>query len=185
MVRHQGIDRITWTFDPLLSRNAWLNITRLGAVCNTYLRNFYGKMHDVLNEGLPSDRFDVDWWVITARVNRRLSHRRRNVLSVNHFLAGGAAMINPIEIELQDPPGGGLLPGIQLGKEQSFVLVEIPSDFLAIKAKDLQLAAHWRMQTRHIFEWLFAAGYLVTDFVRSTDVPPRSYYVFCHGEATL
>ena len=41
MVRHKGIDRITWTYDPLLSRNAWLNITRLGAVCNTYRCNFY------------------------------------------------------------------------------------------------------------------------------------------------
>ena len=76
MVRYQGIDRITWTFDPLLGRNAWLNITRLGAVCNTYLRNFYGKMDDDLNRGLPSDRFDVDWWVNSHRVNRRLSRLR-------------------------------------------------------------------------------------------------------------
>ena len=44
----KGNDRITWTYDPLLSRNAWLNITRLGAVCNTYLQNFYGKMEDNL-----------------------------------------------------------------------------------------------------------------------------------------
>ena len=85
MVRYQGIDRITWTFDPLLSRNAWLNITRLGAVCNTYLRDFYGKMADVLNQGLPTDRFDVDWWVNSQRVNRRLSRRRRNDLTLIHY----------------------------------------------------------------------------------------------------
>ena len=185
MVRHQGIDRITWTFDPLLSRNAWLNITRLGAVCSTYLRDFYGEMRDVLNQGLPSDRFEVDWWVNSQRVNRRLSRRRRNALSFNHFLAGGAAVINPIDVALQDPPGGDLLPGIKLGKEQSFVLVEIPSDFQAIKARDIQLAIQWRSLSRRIFEGLFTAGYLVTDFVRSSDEPARSYYVMCHGESTL
>jgi predicted GNAT superfamily acetyltransferase len=44
MVRNQGLDRIIWTFDPLMSRNAYLNIHKLGAVCNTYLRNFYGEI---------------------------------------------------------------------------------------------------------------------------------------------
>ncbi len=185
MVRHQGIDRITWTFDPLLSRNAWLNITRLGAVCSTYLRDFYGEMQDVLNQGLPTDRFDVDWWVNSQRVNRRLSRRRRNALGFNHFLAGGAAVVAPLEVALPDPPGGELLPGIKLGTEQSFVLVEIPNDFQAVKALDGRLAARWRLQSRLVFEALFSAGYLVTDFVRSTSDPPRSYYVMCHGESTL
>ena len=185
MVRHQGIDRITWTFDPLLSRNAWLNITRLGAVCSTYLRDFYGKMQDSLNAGLPTDRFDVDWWVNSQRVYRRLSRRRRNALSLNHFLAGGAALINPLELGLQDPPGSVDLAGIKLGKEQPFLLVEIPSDFQALKSQDMQLAVSWRMQTRLIFEKLFAAGYIVTDFARSTIEPLRSFYVLCHGESTL
>jgi predicted GNAT superfamily acetyltransferase len=84
MVRHQGIDRITWTFDPMLSRNAWLNITRLGAVCNTYRQNFYGKMEDNLNRGLPSDRFDVDWWVNSHRVIYVLVDRRKH-LDLSHF----------------------------------------------------------------------------------------------------
>lgn len=185
MVRHQGIDRITWTFDPLLSRNAWLNITRLGAVCTTYLRDVYGDMQDALNIGIPSDRFDVDWWVNSQRVYRRLSRRRRNALKLNHFLAGGAALINPLETEVQDPPDVDLLPGVNLGKAQPFLLVEIPSDFLAIKTADINLAARWRNHTRLIFELLFAAGYIVTDFARSSDDPPRSYYVLCHGESTL
>ncbi|HSN73476.1 MAG TPA: GNAT family N-acetyltransferase, partial [Anaerolineae bacterium] len=71
----QGIDLITWTFDPLETRNAGLNFHKLGAVCNTYLRNLYGEMHDVLNAGLPSDRFQVDWWVGSQRVAERLRVR--------------------------------------------------------------------------------------------------------------
>ena len=68
IVRKQGLNHITWTYDPLISRNAYLNIARLGAVCNTYLKLEYGEMRDGLNLGLPSDRFQVDWWVNTKRV---------------------------------------------------------------------------------------------------------------------
>ncbi len=185
MVRHQGIDRITWTFDPLLSRNAWLNITRLGAVCSTYLRNFYGKMDDVLNQGLPSDRFDVDWWVNSHRVNRRLSRHRRNDLTLAHFLTGGARVYNPAEMDKEGfvHPSGD--PQIQLGKDQPILLVEIPADITALKAASIELARQWRMHSRAIFETLFKAGYLVTDFVHSTNGPERSFYVLCHGESTL
>ena len=55
IVREQGLDLITWTYDPLLSANAHLNIARLGAICNTYLRDAYGPMRDGLNVwDLPS-----------------------------------------------------------------------------------------------------------------------------------
>jgi predicted GNAT superfamily acetyltransferase len=185
MVRYQGIDRITWTFDPLLSRNAWLNITRLGGVCSTYLRDFYGKMHDVLNQGLPSDRFDVDWWVNTPRVNRRLSRRRRNDLTLVHYLSGGAQIYNPAEFDRDQLPHPMENQPLQVGKDLSFLLVEIPADFQALKTTDIGLALEWRLHTRLVFETLFAAGYLVTDFVRSNTVPTRSYYVLCHGESTL
>ena len=185
MVRHQGIDRITWTFDPLLSRNAWLNITRLGAVCNTYLPNFYGKMDDGLNRGIPSDRFDVDWWVNSNRVNLRLSKRRRNYLDLIHFINSGAHIYNPAEISQSGLPHPASLSEIKIGVEQPIILVEIPSDFLALKTIDLQLALNWRLHSRAIFIKLFEAGYIVTDFVRKEDQPFRSYYVLCHGESTL
>ena len=70
----RGIDLITWTYDPLLARNVQLNIAKLGAVCNTYLANLYGEMRDGLNAGLPSDRFQLDWWIATRRVADRLGY---------------------------------------------------------------------------------------------------------------
>jgi predicted GNAT superfamily acetyltransferase len=185
MVRHQGIDRITWTFDPLLGRNAWLNITRLGAVCNTYLRDFYGKMNDALNQGLPTDRFDVDWWVHSHRVNRRLSRRRRSDLTLVHFLSGGAQIVNPAEMDLSQLPHPVEDPPVQVGRDLPILLVEIPADFQALKMADIKLALEWRLHTRTIFETLFDAGYLVTDFVHSINPPNRSYYVLIHGETTL
>jgi predicted GNAT superfamily acetyltransferase len=185
MVRHQGIDRITWTYDPLLSRNAWLNITRLGAVCNTYLRDFYGKMHDVFNQGLPTDRFDVDWWVKSHRVNRHLSRRRRKQLQLANYLAGGVPIYNPSEMDAGGLPRPSDISGFHLGKDLPMLLMEIPADFLAMKVRDLSLALDWRLHSRTILERLFSAGYLVTDFVCSDDQPSRSYYVLCHGETTL
>src|SRR5436190_1217473 len=67
-VAFQGVRLITWTFDPLESRNARLNIAKLGAVCNKYMRVPYGDMDDALNAAVPADRFQVDWWITSPRV---------------------------------------------------------------------------------------------------------------------
>ena len=57
----QGIPRVRWTYDPLLSRNAHFNLTKLGAVADRFLPNFYGEMTDTLNRGERSDRLMVRW----------------------------------------------------------------------------------------------------------------------------
>jgi predicted GNAT superfamily acetyltransferase len=57
----QGIEIVRWTFDPMVARNAYFNIVKLGAVCDRFERNFYGAMEDVLNRGERSDRFVVRW----------------------------------------------------------------------------------------------------------------------------
>jgi predicted GNAT superfamily acetyltransferase len=178
MVRKQGIDLITWTFDPLLSRNAYLNITRLGAVCNTYRRSEYGEMRDGLNVGLPSDRFQVDWWLNTKRVERRLSRRSRPVLALEHYQAAEAALLAASlsrGAAPRPPEGPHPLTG-------ALLLVEIPSDFQALRKTDLPLARDWRFYAREVFEEAFAAGYLVTDFIHEEE---RSFYVLTHGETTL
>ncbi len=178
LVRHQGIDRITWTYDPLLSRNAHLNIARLGAVCNTYRRSEYGEMRDGLNAGLPSDRFQVDWWVNSRRVERRLSRRARPALTLDQYLAA-----RPSLLEARPDSTGSLHPTDEPPRPEGVILlVEIPSNFEAIRRSDLALARDWRFYTREVFERAFAAGYLVTDFVYDQG---RSFYVLAHGESTL
>lgn len=196
MVRHQDLDRITWTYDPLISRNAYLNINKLGAVCNTYLREVYGNMRDSLNKGLPSDRFQVDWWVNTPRVLAHLSKRNRRPLVLEDYIAAGFEVINPSRFNEHGWPlpmdmdfdSGGRFPELEkLLKEpkKNIVLVEIPADFMALKAVKSELALEWRLHTRQIFEALFNQGYLVTDFVRRIDDPSQSFYILTHGESTL
>jgi predicted GNAT superfamily acetyltransferase len=57
----QGIDLMRWTFDPMMARNAWLNLGKLGAVIDRFERDFYGTMTDSINRGERSDRFTVVW----------------------------------------------------------------------------------------------------------------------------
>ncbi|MEJ2707149.1 MAG: hypothetical protein P8074_06005 [Anaerolineales bacterium] len=194
MVRKQGVDRITWTFDPLLSRNANLNIARLGAVCNQYHRDVYGQMRDELNLGLPSDRLVVDWWVNTKRVERRLSSRPRLQLDLAHFLAAGAKIVNPSSVGENALPRPGAVVDLETensvvsqeqDQEDKLLLLEIPADFQALRAQDVELAMHWRRHIRELFEGLFEQGYLVTDFIHLPGSTARSFYVLSHGESTL
>lgn len=179
MVRKQGIDHITWTYDPLLSRNARLNIAKLGAVCNTYRRSEYGDMRDGLNAGLPSDRFQVDWWVNTRRVERRLSKRARAPLKLDAF---SKADLQPLYTPLARTEDLICPPEHFSPLEGRLLLAEIPSDFDAVKEADIALARDWRFFTREVFETAFAAGYIVTDFVYDVG---KSFYVFSNGESTL
>jgi len=182
MVRKQGIDRITWTYDPLMSRNGRLNIGRLGAVCNTYMRSLYGEMRDGLNVGLPSDRFQVDLWVNTHRVERHMSDKPLPILTLAECEAAGVQVLYQVDARADfvrpptsfDVPGGALL------------LVEIPPDFLKLKDADFNLARDWRFFSRDVFETCFSAGYLVTDFIfEVTGDRPRSFYILTYGDATL
>jgi predicted GNAT superfamily acetyltransferase len=188
MVRHQGIDLITWTYDPLQSRNANLNIAGLGAVCDTYLREAYGEMRDGLNEGLPSDRFKVNWWINTQRVERRLSKKARRKLDLAHFLAAEIDILNPSRIGsngLPRPSMQKMLKQKFTEKDASMLLLEIPADFSTIKSGEPALALEWRMHIRECCEGLFQNGYLVTDFIYLSGTSARSFYVLSQGMSTL
>ncbi len=162
----QGIDLITWTFDPLESRNARFNFHKLGATCQTYLRNLYGAMRDALNAGLPSDRFQVDWRIASPRVEARLRGENR-AASPSLLMADGVPLINPTGDELPYPAG-------EAAVEAERALIQIPSDFQSLKAADKNLALEWRLHTRELFEEAFANGYTATDLLLEDG---RSYYL--------
>ena len=59
--KKKNYSRLSWTFDPLVRRNAKLNIAKLGVDISAYHPNFYGDMPDALNAGDESDRLMVSW----------------------------------------------------------------------------------------------------------------------------
>jgi len=69
-----GLDSIVWTFDPLVRRNAWFNLSVLGARVREYLPSFYGTMSDAINAGDESDRLLVVWDVHGALPTRQESY---------------------------------------------------------------------------------------------------------------
>ena len=159
-----GLRLITWTYDPLESLNGRFNIGKLGAVCHRYVRNFHGEMSGI-NSGLPTDRFEVEWWVTSHRVEGRAGQKRRP-LSFDSLMAGGALLVNEASFNgavLAEPPLN------YISEPSNLMLVEIPSNFQAIKNGDLELALRWRLHTRDIFEKMFESGFLVTDFVGRED----------------
>src|SRR5829696_615977 len=57
----RGLAAVVWTFDPLVARNAWFNLAKLGATPTGYLEDFYGPMTDAINAGMASDRLLLTW----------------------------------------------------------------------------------------------------------------------------
>jgi predicted GNAT superfamily acetyltransferase len=163
----RGFDLITWTFDPLQGRNAYLNLNKLGAVCNTYLRHLYGDMPDALNRGMPSDRFRVDWWIASPHVEARLA-RPMDALQAD---SPAYPLINPTTLSEQ----GFLAPPTTFDPPDSpLCLVQIPPDFPTLRAAAPNLAVRWRLHTREIFEAYFIAGYTIVDLRRGED---RNFYL--------
>jgi len=171
------LDHITWTFDPLQGRNARLNLRKLGAVCNTYIPNLYGDMPDELNQGLPSDRFVVDWWIASGHVERRLAGQ----IDEPDF-----STIGPVLNPARSSGSAILTPADDFGPPRGpRCLVEIPADIGLVKEKSPRLAQHWRRQTRQIFETAFAAGYVAVDLLLHRG---RDYYLLqknWHPDHTL
>jgi len=167
----QGIELITWTFDPLQSANAHLNFKKLGTIARRYERDYYGEMRDELNRGLPSDRLLVEWWLTSPRVEAKIGESYA-LPSVDELLSQGAALVN--QTELRD----GWLTNIEYHlnlRGAEFLLVEIPTDITRMKAEDLKLACRWRAETREIFEHYLAQDYLVSEFI--TEDRRRGYYL--------
>ncbi|UCH27022.1 MAG: hypothetical protein JSV66_05100 [Trueperaceae bacterium] len=162
----QGLELMTWTFDPLESRNARLNLSKLGAVTKTYVPNHYGDMGGV-NEGLTSDRFQVDWFLASRRVERRLKGEKP--FQVSDLRSRGVRVLNPPK------PGGDLRPSEDpMSFDQAELLVQIPSDFQQLKVVDIALAKAWREHTKSLFTKAFDLGYTATEFLFEAG---ESYYL--------
>ena len=166
----QGIRLITWTFDPLISRNAYFHIRKLGGIVRQFHPDFYGQAPGQTDSIGTSDRMICEWWVTSNRVEERLHGNRRDLM-LEQYLSSNAPIINPAI----EGANGLLMPcerEVTLG-DHSLLLVEIPPD-TAQFFDDPSLAKSWRNHTRAAFDLTFGAGYIVTDFLHEDH---RSFYV--------
>jgi predicted GNAT superfamily acetyltransferase len=163
-----GIDHIVWTYDPLQAGNARFNLGRLGAVASRYHADYYGAMIDDINRGLPSDRFEVDWFLRSPRVVARLASTVRPPIGEDAVWAVTATEPDP-----------SALPGRpHLDLRDARILVEIPRDLNDLKTAHPAAAAAWRETTRAAFQHYFARGYAATDaFTMPNPKCPRVAYL--------
>ncbi|WP_284533855.1 GNAT family N-acetyltransferase [Nocardioides sp. T2.26MG-1] len=152
----RGISEIAWTFDPLVSRNAYFNLVKLAAEPVEYLPNFYGAMADSINGLDDSDRLLVRWRLRDPAVVAACSGGGVSAV-ISEELAAGAA----VALGVSDT--GTPVPG-RLDAQTS--LVAVPHDIAALRLRDPALAQQWRSAVREALSALVADGARVTGFDR-------------------
>ena len=156
----KGLSTITWTFDPLVSRNAFFNLAKLGAVVVEYLPNFYGPMTDGLNAGDESDRLLVSWPTAS----------RPGPGAVD------SVPTTPGRLLLSAGPDGSPVVG---APDSEVVGCQVPSDFVSLRDEHPALASRWRHALRASLLAAFDEGHRITGFTRDgcyvlSRVPPGS-----------
>jgi predicted GNAT superfamily acetyltransferase len=153
-----GLDRVTWTFDPLVARNAYFNVVKLGARLTRYYVDFYGPMTDGINSGDETDRCLVSW---------RLSDPAAD--------AAAAGRSAPTDLDAARAAGAGELlyvgadgRPVRTGFDGAVRLVQVPSDIVAIRRTDPGGARAWRIALRDVLVASFADGFEVVGATRSS-----------------
>jgi predicted GNAT superfamily acetyltransferase len=153
----RGIPEMRWSFDPMIAKNAHLNLNRLGARVVRYVPNMYGITDSPLHHGLATDRLVVAWATSPdAPVAPPMNPAPAPVLSAEPQLHD----------DVLEP--GDERPGV--------VWLEVPSDFHHILAVSARAAKAWHDAVRAHFLWGLGNGYTVTGFHRDP-VTSRSFYV--------
>jgi predicted GNAT superfamily acetyltransferase len=140
----RGLTRITWTFDPVVARNAYFNLSVLGASCADYLVDFYGSLEDAVNSGQPSDRMLASW----------------NLLNRPHVI--DAPNAQAILVDVSGEP-----KRLAVTTASSRLRVQIPGDIAAVREVDPARALRWRIALRQTIIGVRADGWRIIGFDRS------------------
>jgi chorismate synthase len=163
----RGVRKMRWTFDPLQSRNAYVNLAKLGIVTREYVQDMYGETGSPLHRGVGTDRLVALWELDSERVTRRL---RGGDPKPPLAAPGALPMVIPVKVGESHPSPGD--PLMEL--DDPGLLLAIPADIDPIVAEDVGLAVRWREATRMAFLHYFARGYLATELIPDGRV---SHYV--------
>lgn len=156
-VLDRGGVAITWTFDPLVSRNAHFNLNRLGARPDHYLHDLYGELSDEINRGDPTDRLLARWSLTAAPT-----------------MASGQPSV-PLVVSRDGAPSVGLsLDDID---PDTALTVAVPDDIEGLRRTDPGRASLWRVAVREAIAPLLERGWSITGFDRGPGYrlePPHS-----------
>jgi len=140
----RGVTAIEWTFDPLIRRNAYFNLVKLGARPTQYLTNFYGQMRDEINGNDQSDRLLVRW-------------------EIDEPVGGAEPPAASVALER----GSDGRPVRTEPATTGAVAIAVPTDVEALRTTDFAAAQEWRLAVREVLGGLLTAGARVTGFDRT------------------
>jgi len=168
-----GYEKIIWTFDPLEVKNGYLNLSKLGGYVKTYIKAYYGYMNDKLNKDSPSDRFLLEWDLLSEPVKNALegdrSHQERwkKYEKISDIRFDGELPIPCDDTKFQPNSSGFLLP--------------IPKEVRQIKKDSPELFQQWRSHTRNKLSEALSSGYQVTGLIPENYI---AYYVLERSDSS-
>ena len=160
LVMEVGVTTMYWTFDPLESRNAYLNLNKLGAVADEYVRDMYGQTDSPLHAGIGTDRFVPRWELDSPEVAARFDGTASDPEPERAVGSEGRALDADTSGRFARP----IDPITDL--EDAVVRVAVPESIQAIKADSLDAAVEWREATRRVLESYIGRGYVARGVVR-------------------
>jgi predicted GNAT superfamily acetyltransferase len=153
----RGAAQVSWTFDPLVRRNAYFNIGKLAGEAAQYLPNFYGRMNDGINGADDTDRLLVEWQLAAPEVAAACDGRHRATDAAAELARGAAVALGAA---LDGRPHAHPVTG-------SRSLVAVPEDIEQLRRTDPRSAAAWRSAVRDVLGGPLADGWRVTGFDRA------------------
>lgn len=141
----RGVREITWTFDPLIGRNASFNLRKLGARAEKYLENFYGDMSDAINAGQVSDRLLVRWSLVSPA-------------SPLEEIEGMSPWV------VEDASGAPLI--LDPDPEANRRSIRVPHDDERLRRDDPAASKRWRSAVRKTLAPALSEGWVATGFTR-------------------
>jgi predicted GNAT superfamily acetyltransferase len=152
----RGIATIRWTFDPLVRRNAFFNLHKLGAVVTDYLPDFYGEMRDDINAGDATDRLYVLWELSSPRAVRAAAGASAETSTGDAVAAGAVVWLDRVDGE----------PVARGRRREDVVLVAVAEDVERLRHADPGLALRWRTGVRDALVTALDGEYQITTMTR-------------------
>jgi predicted GNAT superfamily acetyltransferase len=151
----RGIETVTWTYDPLVRRNAHFNLMRLGGTASAYHPDFYGEMRDDVNAGDASDRIVIRWALREPRA-----------------VAAAEGGLEEPALDALRGRGAGVLLAEDAGRPVAMeetgepLLCRVPDDILDLRRREPSLNGEWRRALRETLGWAMGHGWSVAAFLR-------------------
>jgi predicted GNAT superfamily acetyltransferase len=152
----RGVTVMEWTTDPLVGRNVYFNLTKLGAEAPEYFVNFYGEMHDGINAGEESDRLLIRWNLDSERAE-----------------SAAAGELEELDVETLRAWNRDLM--LSVGKESEPVrgtasarvlLCQVPADIVELRRSNPRVAREWRIALREALTGAIERGYAIKGATR-------------------